>query len=168
MSAEQESTDREAMEAAVAWGLSPTDRPALALAQHVAASRKEIAAAWFAGYDKGNLDGYFGTRTERDKSPYADLDPYREDAPPGETAGEGFARVGRRVHHVDMPRTVLVGSPRVALCGTVFIPTELNPTDVPECRDCAELAVSRSWHEADQHLDAAQILTERLNRSETR
>lgn len=39
--------------------------------------RAEKAEAWFAGYDKGNLDGYFGTTDERSKSPYADLDPYR-------------------------------------------------------------------------------------------
>jgi hypothetical protein len=45
------------------------------LAQH---TRAREAAAWFEGYAKGNLDGYFGTRDERAKSPYADLDPYRE------------------------------------------------------------------------------------------
>jgi hypothetical protein len=36
------------------------------------------ANAWFAGYDKGNLDGYFGTSKERQNSPYAEFDPYRE------------------------------------------------------------------------------------------
>lgn len=36
------------------------------------------AEAWFAGYDKGNLDGYFGTNKERVNSPYAEFDPYRE------------------------------------------------------------------------------------------
>lgn len=41
--------------------------------------RQALAAAWYAGYSAGNLDGYFGTRDEREKSPYADLDPYRED-----------------------------------------------------------------------------------------
>lgn len=40
--------------------------------------KRAQAEAWFAGYDKGNLDGYFGTRAERAKSPYADLDPYNE------------------------------------------------------------------------------------------
>lgn len=40
--------------------------------------RERDAEAWFAGYDKGNLDGYFGTSSERVHSPYADLDPYRE------------------------------------------------------------------------------------------
>lgn len=43
------------------------------------ALRQIKAEAWFAGYEKGNLDGYFGTSDERAKSPYADLDPYRED-----------------------------------------------------------------------------------------
>jgi len=40
--------------------------------------RRRLAEAWFAGYDKGNLDGYFGTRDERKNSPYSDLDPYNE------------------------------------------------------------------------------------------
>lgn len=40
--------------------------------------RRRLAKAWFAGYEKGNLDGYFGTRDERKASPYADLDPYAE------------------------------------------------------------------------------------------
>jgi len=35
------------------------------------------AEAWFAGYDKGNLDGYFGTNKERENSPYVEFDPYR-------------------------------------------------------------------------------------------
>jgi hypothetical protein len=43
-------------------------------------NRAALAEAWFAGYDKGNLDGYFGTRDERKNSPYADLDPYRDEA----------------------------------------------------------------------------------------
>lgn len=47
------------------------------LADH---DRQIAAAAWFAGYDKGNLDGYFGTSDERGKSPYADLDPYSQEA----------------------------------------------------------------------------------------
>lgn len=45
-----------------------------------AAHRRALAEAWFAGYDKGNLDGYFGSRDERKNSPYADLDPYNEEA----------------------------------------------------------------------------------------
>lgn len=40
--------------------------------------RRRLAEAWFDGYAKGNLDGYFGTRDERKASPYADLDPYAE------------------------------------------------------------------------------------------
>jgi hypothetical protein len=47
------------------------------LADH---DRQTAATAWFAGYDKGNLDGYFGTSDERAKSPYSDLDPYSEEA----------------------------------------------------------------------------------------
>lgn len=47
------------------------------LADH---DRQIAAAAWFAGYDKGNLDGHFGTSDERTKSPYSDLDPYSEEA----------------------------------------------------------------------------------------
>lgn len=39
----------------------------------------ERAEAWFAGYAKGNLDGYFGTREERERSPYAHLDPHRSE-----------------------------------------------------------------------------------------
>lgn len=35
------------------------------------------AAAWFDGYNRGNLDGYFGTNDERKNSPYAEHDPYR-------------------------------------------------------------------------------------------
>ena len=42
-------------------------------------ARQALAEAWFDGYSKGNLDGYFGTRDEREKSPYADLDPYRDE-----------------------------------------------------------------------------------------
>jgi hypothetical protein len=42
--------------------------------------RAAVGRAWFEGYAAGNLDGYFGTRDERDKSPYADLDPHREQA----------------------------------------------------------------------------------------
>lgn len=45
------------------------------------AARAALAQAWFDGYSKGNLDGYFGTSDERKASPYADLDPYREKAP---------------------------------------------------------------------------------------
>lgn len=40
-------------------------------------NRAVKAEAWFAGYGKGNLDGYFGTRDRRRNSPYADLDPRR-------------------------------------------------------------------------------------------
>jgi hypothetical protein len=40
--------------------------------------RRQLAQAWFDGYSKGNLDGYFGTSDERKASPYADLDPYRD------------------------------------------------------------------------------------------
>lgn len=54
-----------------------------ALADALEAAEKERRAvkaeAWFAGYDKGNLDGYFGTRDGRRDSPYADLDPYRQE-----------------------------------------------------------------------------------------
>lgn len=46
-------------------------------------ARAAIGRAWFEGYSAGNLDGYFGTRDEREKSPYADLDPYREEADRG-------------------------------------------------------------------------------------
>lgn len=49
-------------------------------------ARAAIAAAWFAGYSAGNLDGYFGTHDERNKSPYSDLDPYREQ--PGAAVGD--------------------------------------------------------------------------------
>jgi len=44
--------------------------------------RTREAEQWLAGYEKGNLDGYFGTTDERGKSPYADLDPYREQGGP--------------------------------------------------------------------------------------
>ena len=56
------------------------------VADDSAQAREREAAAWFDGYAKGDLDGYFGTRDERAKSPYADLDPYREQVtPPGAT-----------------------------------------------------------------------------------
>jgi hypothetical protein len=54
------------------------------------------------------------------------------------------------------------GHPVVAMCGTVFVPTNWDPSDEPDCRPCHEAQLSLIGHHILVLMDEESALRRRL------
>lgn len=64
----------------------------------------------------------------------------------------------------DDPPFRITGQPVVAMCGTVFVPTDFDPGDsVPRCRPCYEAQVALYWHMSGHYMDLAVAMQNDLN-----